>query len=206
MRAGRLTLRLIACWLALVAFPLALPQAQAHPHIFIVQRVTVVFDEMGLAGIRVRWKFDDMFAGMIAEDFDLNRNGRLDPEEVIAVHADAFAYIAAYSYFTFITIDNQPFEVSAITDFDAVLENGGLFYEFFIPCRVPAAKHLRAVSVASYDPSYYTALFFAEKSPVTLMGADGHEVHTAIRQDPDTKIYYDMIHPWSLFMEFRKPS
>ena len=87
MRAGRLTLRLIACWLALVAFPLALPQAQAHPLIFIAQRVTVVFDEMGLAGIRVRWKFDDMFAGMIAEDFDLNRNGRLDPEEVIAVQA-----------------------------------------------------------------------------------------------------------------------
>jgi ABC-type uncharacterized transport system substrate-binding protein len=52
------------------------------------QRLTVIFDEMGLAGIRVRWKFDDMFAGMIAEDFDINRNGRLDPEEVIAVQTD----------------------------------------------------------------------------------------------------------------------
>ena len=46
---------------------------QAHPHVFIVQRINAVFDDKGLAGFRMWWKFDDMFASMIAEDHDLNR-------------------------------------------------------------------------------------------------------------------------------------
>jgi len=42
----------------------------------------VVFDNKGLAGINFRWKFDDMFASMIAEDHDLNHNGHLEFDEV----------------------------------------------------------------------------------------------------------------------------
>lgn len=41
------------------------------PHEIIVQRLDVVFDEKGLAGIKARRKFDDMFVSMIAEDHDL---------------------------------------------------------------------------------------------------------------------------------------
>lgn len=88
-QTAALTLVLMVCQLTLGGFPAALSPAQAHPHIFIVQRLTAVFDQTGLAGIRVRWKFDDMFAAMIAEDFDLDRNGRLDPSEVAEIKENA---------------------------------------------------------------------------------------------------------------------
>ena len=91
-----------------------------------------------------------------------------------------------------------------IKDFNAVLENQELAYEFLIPCHVTATSRLKTVSVASYDPSYYIAIHFAREKPVSLTAADHFEVKTAIREDPDTKIYFDMIHPWTLFMEFRK--
>lgn len=181
--------------------PLAV--VKAHPHVFIVQRLTLVFDEKGLAGVKVRWKFDDMFASMIAEDHDANGNGQLEPEEVQSVKENAFAYIKTQNYFTFIKIDNTPFEVKFVTDFNAILKDKRLVYEFFIPCHVTAIDANKKISVTTYDPSYYSAIYFAEKTPVSLEAADAFDVNTAIREDAETSIYYDMVHPWALYLEFR---
>lgn len=167
-----------------------------------MQRLNVVFDEKGLAGIKVRWKFDDMFA----EDHDLNRNGKLEAGEVIKIKEKAFSFISEHSYFTFIKIDNVPFKVKFVRDFNAILENRKLVYEFLIPCHVTATNQAKKVTVASYDPSYYTAIYFTRKEPVTLTTADDFDVKTSLKEDPDTKIYFDMIHPWTLFMEFRQKS
>ena len=203
-KSASIALRVIACCLILDAFLSPSPDVQAHPHVFIVQRLNVVFDDKGLAGIKVRWKFDDMFASMIAEDHDLNRNGKLEPSEVKTIKEKAFSYISEFSYFSFLKIEKKPFQVKFITDFNAVLENKGLVYEFFIPCHVAATRRFKKVSVATYDPSYYSAIFFANKGPVSLTLSEAYEVKTAIREDPETKIYYDMIHPWTLFLEFRQ--
>jgi ABC-type uncharacterized transport system substrate-binding protein len=54
----------------------------AHPHVFIVQRLKIVFDDQGLAGFGVEWQFDEMFSSMIAMDFDQNQNSTLEPAEV----------------------------------------------------------------------------------------------------------------------------
>jgi ABC-type uncharacterized transport system substrate-binding protein len=176
----------------------------AHPHAFIVQRLNVVFDEKGLAGIKVRWKFDDMFAGMIAEDHDKNRNGKLETDEVQMVKEKAFSFIGEHNYFTYIKIDDRPFQVKFIKDFNAILENKKLVYEFLIPCHVTATQQPKRVAIASYDPTYYTAIYFTQKKPVSLTAADGFDVKTSLREDPDTAIYFNMIHPWTLFMEFRQ--
>lgn len=181
-------------------------EVHAHPHVFIVQRLNVVFDDKGLAGIKVRWKFDDMFASMIAEEHDVNQNGILEPAEIQEVKEKAFSFISEHSYFTFVKIGNTPFQVKFIKDFNAVLENGKLVYEFLIPCHVTATNLKKKVTVASYDPSYYTAIYFAKNRPVSLTSSDGFNVKTSLKEDPDTTIYYDMIHPWTLFMEFRRKS
>ena len=82
------------------------PEVHAHPHVFAVQRLNIVFDDKGLAGIKVYWKFDDMFANMIAEDHDINHNGKLEASEIITVKEKAFSFISEYSYFSFIRIDS----------------------------------------------------------------------------------------------------
>ena len=177
--------------------------ASSHPHMFIVQRLNIVFDEKGLAGIKVTWIMDDMFASMITQDHDLNKDGRLDAKEVLAVKENAFNYISEFNYFTHIKIDGTLFPIKFIADFNANLKDRRLTYEFFVPCHVTATNQYKKVSVGSYDTTYYTAIFFADKSPVKLTLDDPFELTTAIREDPDTKIYFDMIHPWTLFLEFR---
>jgi ABC-type uncharacterized transport system substrate-binding protein len=181
-------------------------KVDAHPHLFIVQRLDVAFDNKGLSGIRVIWKMDDMFAEMVAEDYDANKNGVLEPEEVAMVKEKAFSYISEYDYFSFIKIDGDPFKVKFIKDFNAILENGRLQYEFTIPCHVTATGNAKRISVSTYDPTYYTAIFFADRGPVSLTDADAYEVDASVKEDPDTKIYYDMVHPWTLFLEFKRKS
>jgi ABC-type uncharacterized transport system substrate-binding protein len=180
------------------------PEVEAHPHIFIVQRLNLAFDDKGLAGIGVRWLFDDMFTSMILEDHDRNENGCLEPPEVKTIKAQAFDYIAEFNYFVFVTVENRPFAVKFIKDFKASLLDGKMVYEFFIPCHVMAIASPKKVTVATYDPSYFSAIFFAANGPVSLTDADAYEIKVDTREDPDTKIYFDMIHPWTLFLEFRK--
>ena len=175
----------------------------AHPHVFIVQRLTVVFDDRGLAGIKVRWAFDDMFSSMIVGDYDQDQNGHLEPSEVKIIKEKAFTNISNHNYFTFVKIDGKPFEVKYIQDFSAVLKQNKLIYEFFVPCHVAAIGQFKEIIVATYDPSYYTAIFFAKYQPASLSFSEPYDVKTAIREDKSTSIYYDMVNPWALFIEFR---
>ncbi len=206
IKTAQISIYIIVCFIILDVPLQSLREARAHPHVFIVQRLNVVFDEKGIAGIKVHWKFDDMFASMVAEDHDQNKNGKLEPAEVKTVRQNAFSYIFEYNYFTFIKIENKPFKVKFITDFNAVLEDKKLVYEFFIPCHVTAISTPKNISVATYDPTYYTAIYFDDETPVSLTSAESYDVKTDIREDSDTKIYYDLVHPWTLFINFRKKS
>ena len=131
-----ITTRFLRDWyrtlLLAAALSVLVPSAAlAHPHVFIVQYLDIVFEQKGLAGIRVHWQFDDMFASMIAEDHDRNRNGTLEPDEVQSVRQKAFTYIAEYGYFTAITIDGTKFPVTFIRDFKATLTDKKLAYASF---------------------------------------------------------------------------
>jgi ABC-type uncharacterized transport system substrate-binding protein len=176
----------------------------SHPHVFIIQRVVIVFDDKGLAGFGVQWTFDEMFSNMIVGDYDKDQNGSLESDEISAIKDGAFSYISNYHYFTFVKIDGKPFEVKLVRDFWTEVKENKLIYRFFIPCHVAARPSYRHVVVATYDPSYYTAIFYPEKRPATLDNAGKFDVKSAIRQDASTSIYYGMVHPWALFLDFRK--
>ena len=178
-------------------------RAFAHPHTFIEERVKFEFDGQGLAGIRMTWTFDDMFAVMVAGDFDQNKNGILEPEEVANVKQGMFDNLVHYSYYAFIKIDSKPFEVKYVSDFKARLSKGVLTYEFLIPCHVTATAQPKAITLTSYDPDYYCALFFAEDTPIMIAGDDALEVSTAIEKDMETTYYFGMLNPFQQRVSFR---
>ena len=178
----------------------------AHPDVFIVQRLEIVFDNHGLAGFGVEWQFDEMFGSMIAMDYDQNQNGILEPDEVLAVKKKAFSYIAEYDYFIFVKIDGHSFKVKWISDFNAVLNDGKLSYHFFVPCHVKAHKLFKHVIIAVYDPTYYTAIFFAQKWPARIKNGHRFVIESTIKEDKSTSIYFGMINPWALFLKFRLKS
>ena len=177
--------------------------ALSHPHVFIAQKIKIVFDNQGLSGFKIHWTFDDMFTSMIAGDYDKNQNEVLEKSEVALIKKEAFSYLFHYNYFTFVKIDGKPFDVKFIQNFLAELHDKKLVYNFFIPCHVTATSNFKHVTVASYDPSYYTAIFFANNSPVLSDNPESFKIKMAIKKDKSTSIYYGQVNPWTLFLDFR---
>ena len=159
--------------LALAAFLLfiSVDVAYSHPHVFIHNTLEIVFDQQGLAGVRVQWVFDEFFSSMIADEFDKNHNNRLEKPEITDIEKKAFANLVKFNYFSFIKINGKVFTVEYVRDFSASLAGGNLMYSFVIPCHVKGTTAFKEFVLSQYDPSYYTRVAFAKDRPVSLEGA-----------------------------------
>ena len=74
----------------------------AHPHVFMDTRIEVAYDEAGVAGFWVIWRFDKVFTASILMDFDRDKDERLSLTEVAQVEAKAFSNLVNYSYFVYV--------------------------------------------------------------------------------------------------------
>lgn len=140
----------------------ACAEARAQAVVRAECRISFVFDNSGLAGIRESWRFDPRFSAEVLREYDLDRDAKLSPSEVHTVKLGAFDNLRKSSYFNAIRINGTPYPVREVSDFDARIENGILTYEFFIPCHVPAASAERQVEVAVYDRDFYADISLAQ--------------------------------------------
>ncbi len=196
----RLSLFFIFAAIGLLVFP---PATYSHPHVFVVNKIIIVFDDRGFSGIRVNWSFDEFFSSMIAGDYDKNRNKKLEKPEIAMIKKEAFSYLANFDYFSFIKIDGKPFKVKWVTDFSAALSDGKLTYEFFIPCHVKASSTFKKITIAQYDPTYYSAVFFGKNKPVKIEAGPSFETSFKIAENLKESYYYGMVHPVEVILKFR---
>jgi len=196
----RLSLFFIFIAIGLLAFP---PATHSHPHVFITNKITIVFDDLGFSGFRINWDFDEFFSSMIAGDYDKNRNKKLEKPEIAVIKKEAFSYLANFDYFSFVKIDGKPFKVKWVTDFKASLSNGKLAYEFFIPCHLKASLTFKEVTIAQYDPTYYSAVFFDKNKPVKSEAGSKFETSFKIAENLKESYYYGMVHPVEVILKFR---
>ncbi len=187
----------------LMLFPLlSVPLSRAHPHVFMFNGVTVVFDQKGLSGFEIRWDFDEMFSSMIILDFDKNRNGRFEPSEIAGLETGAFSNLREFDYFTHIKIDKKPFQVKYVRNFSAEIENNILIYRFFVPCHVSATRKWKEVTISVYDREYYTSIFMA-KEPIVFKNHRSFEVRRRIEKNKAEAYFFDQIYPDEATVRFR---
>jgi ABC-type uncharacterized transport system substrate-binding protein len=74
------------------------------------------------------------------------------------------------------------------------------------PSRSSGSRLFKHIVIAVYDPTYYTAIFFAQKRPARVKNGDRFVIESAIKEDKSTSIYFGMINPWALFLKFRLKS
>ena len=97
--------RLLPCAVVLLLFA-AVPAA--HPHVFIANRMTIVFDKGMLQGISFQWTFDDMFSSMIFEDYYPADTGHFTDAQSRALKQGAFDNLVNYHYFVAFWIGRKP--------------------------------------------------------------------------------------------------
>jgi ABC-type uncharacterized transport system substrate-binding protein len=135
----------------------ALP-AFAHPHVFINNKMVVVFDGGALHGISFQWTFDEMFSNMILADYDPKHSGQFSPAQIKAVKEGAFDNLENYHYFVAMTIGAKPVAHFKIERFmPSVTEKKKLVYSFFIPLNVLVQANEQSVRLTVYDDTYFVA-------------------------------------------------
>ncbi|HEY9593289.1 MAG TPA: DUF1007 family protein [Spirochaetia bacterium] len=169
---------LLAVLLVASAAPLA-----AHPHVFINDRMTVLFDGGTLKGITFTWTFDEVFSNMILVDYNPQRAAVLSAAQSSAIKAGAFDNLVNYHYFVAFWIDGKPVKKFAIEQFRAsVADKRSLVYSFFVPLNVPVDPSQKTVFVTVYDDTYYVAFDILHTDAVTVKSDESVSCTLAVQK------------------------
>lgn len=167
---------------------------RAHPHMFIDSRVELEFDGNGMKGFTVEWLFDQFFTAQILLDYDRDRDGRLDKDEVSAVERGAFSNLVHYHYFTSVETGGKRHDVDQVSGFDAFIRDGRLGYRFYIPCKAPApsaGRETGEVRISIFDSTFFCDIAYAGKDPVSVRAPAGLSADWEILRNTDAPIIYD---------------
>src|SRR5262245_55250162 len=72
----------------------------AHPHVFVDYTVRLILTGDRLTAVRLTWTFDDMFSGLILQEFDQDHNGTLSAAEIQRIEAKHLADFKRMTYYT----------------------------------------------------------------------------------------------------------
>jgi len=176
--------------------------AFGHPHVFIDNSISIVFDEHGLAGFGIEWAFDEMFSAMIIHNYDTNENGKFEAGEIEEIKKGAFSNLRKFDYFTFVKINTQPFKIQFVKNFSAATVEDRLVYRFFIPCHVRAVDSFKEVKISIYDREFYCSVFLA-RIPVRFENATGFDYHYDIGKNKKEAYYFGQVYPDEVTLKFR---
>ena len=193
-------------WFIILCLLLIPGSVFAHPHVFIDNTITIVFDQKGLAGIKAKWVFDEMFSSMIIHDYDGNKDGAFNVAEIKKIKNGAFSNLKNFHYFTYIKIDGKKFEVKFVRDFSSSLDNNRVIYTFFIPCHVLASSSQKEIKISIYDNTYYVDVALAGKNPVHFEHTSHIDCQHKIVDNTKNPYYYGQIFPQEIILKFRKKS
>ncbi|MBN2442456.1 MAG: DUF1007 family protein [Spirochaetales bacterium] len=177
--------------------------AFSHPHVFIENAFTFVFNETGLDVIKIKWIFDEMFSASIILDYDLNQNNIFEKNEIKAVKEEAFSNLENYNYFLHINYDNSDLTISSVSDFNAEILNNRIIYYFSVSLDYKAEIKEKIVTAGSYDETYFCHVFNSENDPITLENDSLFECSWEIIEDKKN-IYWVTIIPKAVVLKFRK--
>jgi len=179
----------------------------AHPHVFIANRMTLVFDKGVFQGISFQWTFDDMFSSMILSDYDPKRTGQLDTAQIKSIKEGAFDNISSYHYFVAFWINKKAYPHFQVTQFSAAVADGkSLIYSFFVPLKVPVQTTEQTVLATIYDDSYYVAFDLLHTDEVTVQSGDDVSCVLSVQKTQVKPQWPGQYMPDQLVIKFKEKS
>ena len=172
---------------SVLAFLLAAPAAQAHPHVFVQTGLQLVADDSGkLVGVEVSWTYDDFYSLLLLEDMGLDNDadGVLTPSELARLDGFDLNWIEGFQGDLYITADDAPVVLGPPDGRGTDVVQGQIVtrhFRAFAPQSGP-------VILRAYDPSFYTAydLDGGVKVPdgckLTIQPADLDRAYTLVEE------------------------
>jgi ABC-type uncharacterized transport system substrate-binding protein len=144
--------------------------AQAHPHVWVTMKSTVVYAPDGSAtGVRQAWTFDDMYSAFAVQGLEQKEKGKFTREELQPLAQVNVESLKEYDYFTFAKANGRNALFKDPVDYWLEFNDAVLTLHFLLPFKTPVKA--QTLSVEVYDPSYFVDFAADEKNPVALANA-----------------------------------
>jgi ABC-type uncharacterized transport system substrate-binding protein len=75
-------------------------RAQAHPHVWVTMKETVLYDKGTITGLQQAWTFDEFYTQQAIEGLDKNGDGKYDREELKELAQVNIDGLKEFAYFT----------------------------------------------------------------------------------------------------------
>ncbi len=189
----------------MLAWLSAAGSAFAHPHVFIANVATFVFEGNKVVAVRLQWTFDSFYGEMLARDFDKNRNKKLEPDEVKEIEAKAFSNLSQFNYFTQLRVNGEKMTFKDASAFSAVLGEKGLRYEFTLTLPEAADPAEKPIRLSVYDEAYYIEILLDEHDPVRFQGPANASCQFKVEEDKESPIYFGLVFPQMMVITCERP-
>jgi ABC-type uncharacterized transport system substrate-binding protein len=181
---------------------IAADPAEAHPHVFIDNRVTFVFDAGKVTALRLRWVFDDIFSDELLNQFDADGNGAFDKLESDAAGKGVLPNLKLFRYFTYVWVDGKQLDPITPTEFAASADDKRIVtFQMTVPLPKPVDPRRQALATEIYDREYYVEVDLAQKDPVALENAAGVPCGASVRDDHENAYFGGFVFPQEIALQ-----
>lgn len=153
-----------ALFLAVLSFA-----AAAHPHSFINMKTELVADDAQISGLKMRWTMDEITSADLLYDA-----GDAKPGDEIwkKLAAEVMANVLSQHYFTEFWHNGQKVKfLNRPTTYGMARDGHQAVLTFILPLAQPQPLAGKKYTFATFDPSYYVDMSYAEDRDVTLPAA-----------------------------------
>lgn len=186
-------LLILTSWFLATLAPTA---ALAHPHVWVEARAVLNFEAGQLVSIRQHWQFDEFFSFILFEDFDQNKNGSFEPDEVTAMRNGAFLGLGEVNFFTDLRVDGEQVAWRGAREFAVELyDDGSVAYVFTLDLPEPTDMKDASVTLSLYDPDYYVSVDFEPGPSIDYHAMTGQSCTYRLEETEDNAIYFGSVYP-----------
>lgn len=171
---------------------------QAHPHVFIDNRVTLLFQSGAVTGFRTDWRFDEIFAEDMLMQFDGDGDGMFSVAESDELGKQTLPNLAGFRYFTHASVDGVDFPDLAPSGFKASIDGGMLHFVLTFSLPQPVDPRQQKLRLEISDREYYVEVLLAGADAVQMEGDGAADCKATVYDDPANAYYEGFVIPQAI--------
>jgi ABC-type uncharacterized transport system substrate-binding protein len=187
--------RFLGAMLALILISAFAHAADAHPHVFIEDRVVFLFAGDKITAIEQSWKFDEVFSDTLIQQFDASADGAFDALESKAVAKGTLPNLKKFRYFNYVWVDGKDIGVVDPINFTAAAKNKLVTFVFTVKLPKPVDPKTQKLKVEINDREFYVEVDLAKDQPILFNGNKGVTCTPKIRDDTENAYYGGFVNP-----------
>jgi ABC-type uncharacterized transport system substrate-binding protein len=126
--------------LAFVVAALLAPAVFAHPHVWVTAKAEIIFGpDRKVTGIRHFWTFDEAYTAYVTQGLDLNRDGKLTPDELQGLAQENTSGLAEFDYFTIVKANGKKQAFDAPREPSMLMDKKQLVMTYLLPLKNPVS-------------------------------------------------------------------